>query len=468
MSSDGAKTADAAIRADAVSKSYHLYRTPRDRLKQLVLGRRRRYYEDFAALRDVSFRVDRGETVGIIGRNGSGKSTLLQIVCGTLAPTHGSVATSGRIAAMLELGAGFDPEFTGRENVYLNGELLGLSRAQVDARYASISEFADIGEFIEHPVKTYSSGMQVRLAFAVMAHVDADILVIDEALAVGDALFTQKCMRFLRAFKSRGTLLFVTHDTTAVMSLCDRAIWLDRGQIREDGAAKPVCDAYLQFLFESVQGESPQKRLVEAPATMGSSGGSKSAMPSSADSDVITSIVPAKDPRQPLIDASADRNAIRIFEFDPSVTSFGRGGASIVDVRFEDAGGTRLAYASGGETVTVAVVIEAKQPIDKPIVGFLVRDRLGQNLFGDNTYLTTRTTPLALAAGERAEARFSFDLPLLPPGDYSINTAIAEGTQEQHIQHEWINDALLFRVETGSVRHSLVGIPMRAVELKRL
>jgi len=187
---------------------------------------------EFLALNDVSFEVSRGETVGIIGRNGAGKSTLLQIVCGTLKPTSGFIETHGRIAAMLELGAGFNPEFSGRENIFLNGYIVGLTRQQIEARYDAICGFADIGEFIEQPIKTYSAGMAVRLAFAVMAHVDAQILVIDEALAVGDARFVQKCMRFLREFKERGTLLFVSHDTIAVSSLCDRAIWLDAGRVK--------------------------------------------------------------------------------------------------------------------------------------------------------------------------------------------------------------------------------------------
>lgn len=445
---------DIAIHAEGLSKSYHLYRTPRDRLKQLVFGQRRKYYDEFHALSDVSFDARHGETLGIIGRNGSGKSTLLQIVCGTLAATSGIVETSGRIAAMLELGAGFDPEFTGRENVYLNGELLGLSHREIDARYASIREFADVGEFMDHPVKTYSSGMQVRLAFAVMAHVDADVFVIDEALAVGDALFAQKCMRFLRAFKRHGTLLFVTHDTNAVMSLCDRAIWLDRGRIRADGTSKSVCEAYLQFLFESVQGESqPPQRGAAAPR------------PSVT---VPQSSARPKALGMPSSFADAQRAQMRIFEFDPDAASFGLRGARVVNVSLFGSDDRALAHAEGGETVTVVVAIEAQRSLATPIVGFLVRDRLGQSLFGDNTFLTTQTAPVALSPGDRAEARFSFELPLLPPGHYSINVAIAEGSQEQHVQHEWINDALIFRVETSSIRHSLVGIQMRSVELRRI
>lgn len=446
-------SSDAAIEVRGVGKNYHLYATPRDRLRQLVWGRRKRFYEDFHALRDISFDVRAGETVGIIGRNGSGKSTLLQILCHTLIPTAGSVSTHGRIAAMLELGAGFDPEFTGRENVLLNAELLGLTPRQIESRYASICEFADIGDFIEHPVKTYSSGMHVRLAFAVMAHVDADILVIDEALAVGDALFTQKCMRFLRAFKQRGTLLFVTHDTTAVMSLCDRTIWLDRGRIEMDGTSKEVCEAYLQFLFESVQGRADAPRKPRS-----SPGEAAEGTPAAA----------VRDARLDLLNQTSFRNDIRIFEFDPETPSFGRRGARIVGLALENLEGVPLAMTVGGETVALSIVVEAIDTVANPIVGFLVRDRLGQSLFGDNTFLTTQLSNFALAPGQRAHARFEFDLPLLPPGDYSINVAIAEGTQQEHIQHEWMHDALLFRVETSSIRHSLVGIPMRRVELRRL
>lgn len=225
MSSDD----NIAIRVSNLSKCYQIYNAPRDRLKQFVLPRLHRlagrapkqYFREFWALRDVSFEIKKGETVGIIGRNGSGKSTLLQMICGTLNPTSGSIQTNGRIAALLELGSGFNPEFTGRENVYMNASVLGLRNEEIDTRFEDIVTFSDIGDFIEQPVKTYSSGMMVRLAFAVIAHVDAEILVVDEALAVGDAFFTQKCMRFLRNFMKTGTILFVSHDTGAVVNLSE-------------------------------------------------------------------------------------------------------------------------------------------------------------------------------------------------------------------------------------------------------
>jgi len=251
-------SSEIAIKVENLSKCYQIYDQPRDRLKQFVLPRLQRtlgrepkqYYQEFWALKDVSFEVKKGETVGIIGRNGSGKSTLLQILCGTLNPTGGTFTTNGRIAALLELGSGFNPEFTGRENVYMNAAVLGLSTEEVDQRFNDIAEFADIGQFIEQPVKTYSSGMMVRLAFAVIAHVDADILVIDEALAVGDAFFTQKCMRFLRGFMRNGTILFVSHDTGAVINLCHSVIWLIDGAIKAIGDCKIISEDYLASMYE--------------------------------------------------------------------------------------------------------------------------------------------------------------------------------------------------------------------------
>lgn len=244
---------DIAIRVTNISKSYYVYINPHDRLKQFVVPylqrmvglRPKQYFHEFWALHDVSFSVKKGETVGIIGRNGSGKSTLLQIICGTLAPTTGSVEVNGRVAALLELGSGFNPEFTGRENVYMNASILGLTQEEIDARFDDIVTFADIGEFIEQPVKTYSSGMYVRLAFAVIIHVDAEILIIDEALSVGDAFFTQKCMMKIKSLMESGvTLLFVSHDSNSVKSLCNSAVLLDHGLVTSQGDTNKVVEAY--------------------------------------------------------------------------------------------------------------------------------------------------------------------------------------------------------------------------------
>ncbi|GAB2795234.1 ABC transporter ATP-binding protein [Halomonas shantousis] len=449
---------ETVISLSRIAKHYQIYEAPRDRLKQFVMPRLQRltgrppksYCREFHALDDISFEIARGETVGIIGRNGSGKSTLLQIICGTLSPTSGQVNTHGRIAALLELGAGFDPEFTGRENVYMNAALLGLSKTEIDARFDDILTFAEIGDFIDQPVKTYSSGMYVRLAFAVIAHVDADILVIDEALAVGDAFFVQKCMRFLRKFMETGTVLFVSHDTSAVLSLCQRAIWIDAGRIVSTGAPKEVADDYLKAYFESNQGES---------ASSGSG-------TSREDEDRTRPV--ARDMRLDFINTTPHRNDIELFEFDPSASGFGKGGASIEDVVLMDVEGHPLTWVVGGEEVTLHVRArtQGEQPLVSPIIGFYVKDRLGQTLFGDNTFLTYRDNPVGAHPGEYLEASFTFRMPILPQGDYSISTAIADGTQDEHVQHHWLHDALFFKSHSSSMSHGLVGIPIHDICLK--
>lgn len=436
---------DYAIRIADVSKCYRIYARPQDRLKQSLssrlarpLGGGRTYFREFWALRDISFEIPAGRTVGIIGRNGSGKSTLLQILCGTLAPSTGAVEIRGRVAAMLELGSGFNPEFTGRENVYLNGMVLGLTHEQLDARFDDIAAFADIGDFIEQPVKTYSSGMMVRLAFAVIAHVDADILVIDEALAVGDAVFGQKCMRFLRRFKQHGTVLFVSHDTSSVVNLCSEAIWLDRGEVRMRGRAKDVTESYAQYCAEEslddVQKFIPLQR----------DGGESIALPE--------------------IDEDPDT---RIHFFDNIQHSDGwtTGQAMIENVRLIRRDGATTSAFAGGERVTLQVRARLLKALDNPIIGFFVKDRLGQSLFGHNTYEPLRAVS-GLRDGAVLEANFGFALPLLPNGDYSMTVAIADGDLEDHVQHHWIHDAVMISVNSPRQRYGLVGIPFESITLE--
>jgi lipopolysaccharide transport system ATP-binding protein len=363
----------------------------------------------------------------------------------------------------------------------MNASILGLTRQETEARFAEIAAFADIGNFIEQPVKTYSSGMVVRLAFAVIAHVDADVLVIDEALSVGDAFFSQKCMRYLRRFMQKGTVLFVSHDTGAVVGLCDTAIWLEGGVKRLESTARIVSDRYLEALVEDRQGKGAfgsgtagQATLEKEPAAVESAGGTRSA---EASSESAQATLPASssraahadpfvvDPRLEQIQGSRYRNDIEVFEFDPSRPSFGIGHGRIVGVELAAVNGRALNYVVGGETVVLTVRAEAVQPLASPIIGFLVRDRLGQLLFGDNTYLTTRDAPLAVNDSEHFAARFEFQMPILPVGDYSITVALAEGTQQDHVHHHWIHDALLFRSHSSSISHGLVGIPMRSVSL---
>ncbi|MBQ0720512.1 MAG: ABC transporter ATP-binding protein [Gammaproteobacteria bacterium] len=457
MSSDLDSSDEVAIRVQGLSKCYQIYDNPRDRLKQFIVPRLRRlfrrppkqYFREFWALNDVSFDVKKGETVGIIGRNGSGKSTLLQMICGTLHPTSGSIQTNGRIAALLELGSGFNPEFTGRDNVYMNASVLGLSTEEIDSRFDDIAAFADIGEFIEQPVKTYSSGMMLRLAFAVIAHVDADILVVDEALAVGDAFFTQKCMRYLRNFMKTGTVLFVSHDTGAVVNLCSEAILLNRGLVAKSGIPKDVIEHYLATLYESNQ--VTDGAVTDDPSTALS---------------LEQGSGEYRDMREALINASTLRNDIEVFKFESDQEGFGTGDAKIVSVRILDSDGTPLAWVVGGEDVILEIRCLAYKDIHRPIVGFQFKDRLGQIVFGDNTYLAYQYSPQMVEKNCELVARFEFRLPVLPSGDYSIAAALADGSQDNHVQYHWMHDALIVRVHASSVCFGLMGIPMKKIILE--
>lgn len=465
MSSD-----DLSIRVENLSKRYEIYSQPADRLKQMILPRVRRwthrteraYFREFWALRDVTFDIHRGETVGIIGANGAGKSTLLQLVCGTLYPTEGSLEVHGRIAALLELGAGFNPEFTGKENVYLSGLLYGISEGELRKRFDSIVAFANIGEFIDQPVKTYSSGMYVRLAFAIAAHVDADTLIVDEALSVGDVRFTQKCMRYLHDFQKRGTLLFVSHDAGAVTGLCSRAIWLDHGRMVMDGTARDTVESYLAAQHVADRADVGDTVVVRSRASANGNGSKAKAENKRVPSEI-------HDPRLGQLNGSAQRNLVQIFEFDPERINgeYGAGRAQIVDVKLNNSEGHPHEVITGGEYVDLVIVVKTMDTLDAPIFGFYVKDRLGQRLFGDNSYLTYHERPLSVAAGECLKAHFRFRMPILPNGDYSIDVALATGTQENHTQQHWMRDALVFKASESTMRYGLVGIPMHAIEIEQ-
>lgn len=450
MSSEVA-VAETVIEVNGVGKSYHMYERPSHRLWQALAGKRKSYYKDFWALRDVSFSIRRGQTVGIVGRNGSGKSTLLQMIAGTLNPTEGNIKVKGRVAALLELGSGFNPEFTGRENVYLNATILGLTRVQIDQRLESILAFADIGEFIDQPVRSYSSGMSVRLAFAVIAHVDADILIIDEALAVGDAFFSQKCMRFLREFQKNGTLLFVSHDAAAVTNLCENAVWLQNGRMRLSGTSQEVVEAYMTEQHVVGRREVGNVNVVV---------GEKRARRQVGD---------APDVRTAARQDAGWNNRIQTFEFDPENTGqeFGAQGARIVEVQLLDEHGDSVGLLAGGELVRLQITIELVESLHNLILGFYVKDRLGQRLFGDNTYLAWQAVPVSADPGERVSASFLFRMPIMPSGSYMVDAAVASGDQHDHVQQHWIHDALEFRAIDETMRHGLVGLPMLAIEYSK-
>lgn len=467
-------SSEIAIEARQLAKAYHIYQSPSDRLAQALMPRLRRtlapalrtfglkwpeknYYSNHWALKSLSFQVPRGDSMAIIGRNGSGKSTLLQLVCGTLSPTEGEARVNGRVAALLELGSGFNPEFTGRENVYLNASILGMSREETQARFDEIIAFADIGDFIERPVKTYSTGMAMRLAFAVIAHVDADVLIIDEALAVGDAYFQQKCLRWLRQFRERGTVLFCGHDTGAVMSLCDSAIWIDKGDLVMQGSAKEVCEAYSASIMSQAQGLSDQPtprpraktntRPADAPATTGEE------MPPESQPKRASLPEPPRPDRPAIFDTMADS------------ADFGSGKARIQRVSLTHADGSPLHWIEGGEHVQLVIDVAVIEDLEAPIVGFHVKDRLGQPILGDNTFLTTLANPITARAGQTLETTFAFRLPALASGRYSLTAACASGTLDNHVQHQWMHDALMFDVHSPFRNGVMFAIEMDRIEM---
>jgi len=449
-------SSEISIKVENLSKCYQIYAQPRDRLKQFVLPRLQRiagkspkqYFREFWALKDVSFEVKKGETLGIIGRNGSGKSTLLQMICGTLNPTSGSIQTNGRIAALLELGSGFNPEFTGRENVYMNASVLGLSKEEIDARFDDIAAFADIGQFIEQSVKTYSSGMYVRLAFAVIAHVDADILVVDEALAVGDVVFTQKCMRFIRKFQENGSLIFVSHDTSSVQNLCQSGIWLNNGRMELVGTARSVSEAYLQHTLQQIYGDE-SKLITIAPKAV--------------DEKVRTEEGATNRETQSVIDYGA---VASVRDNINEAKGWKTGSAEIVSMSLTKLSPGQEGIYEGGERVRMTVRAIAHEPLQNPILGFLVRDRLGQDLFGENTLPFTNRVSTPIEAGMAFDGVFEFRLPMLPNGQYAVMASVADGDAYDNLQHHWMHDALIINVSSSKIRYGLVGIPFERVELE--
>lgn len=391
MSSDTSRVGDIAISIRNLSKCYHIYATPRDRLKQFLLPRLRRllrlpsarYYDEFWATKDVSFDVRRGETVGIIGRNGSGKSTLLQIICGTLTPTAGEVETQGRVAALLELGSGFNPEFTGRENVYLNGTVLGLTREEIDERMPTILAFADIGAFVDQPVKTYSSGMFVRLAFAVVAHVDPEILIVDEALSVGDAFFQSKCAALMRSLIKRGTtVLFVSHDTHSVKSLCDKAILLDAGSIVAMGDTSEVVEAYYS-------------RLVAA-----------SAEPFVAmNEDEVPHTTSAVEDRDLVGDAT-------LFNQRADYQRITNQRLRFLNVRLLDESGRDIQAVDFKQRVTLRMVLAIHQDLPEIGIAYHIRDMKGVELVYSDTAQEKNSQLRDLRAGQRYVIDWTFEASL--------------------------------------------------------
>ena len=386
--------------ADNISKVYQIYSQPVDRLKEALCFGRRSFHEDFWALRGVSMSVEPGETLGVIGPNGGGKSTLLQILSGILEPTTGGVRREGRVAALLELGAGFHPESSGRENVYINGEIMGLSREEIERSMPSIERFAGIGEFIERPVKTYSSGMYVRLAFSTAIHVEPDILIVDEVLAVGDAVFANRCIRKFRELQEAGvTVVFISHDLGLVKQICNRAVFLLDGQIEEQGDPSTVVNRYVGTVLER------QREFVLSAPRAG--------------------------------DAGEELSGAKL---DPS-HRHGDRGAEITAVELLDAQGRACRAVQAGARVRIKIACRFHSPQPSPMVGILIRTRTGLDVYGTNTAIE-KTAIGPRRAGDAVEVEFAFEA-WLAPQEYTLTVA---GQNAEGYSHDWLDDVLTFQV----------------------
>lgn len=385
-----------SIIVNNVSKNYHVYAKPEDRLKQFIYTRffsgSRIFYRDFWALNSLSFEVKRGDSVGIIGRNGSGKSTLLQMICGTLTPTTGTIIRNGRIAALLELGAGFNPDFTGRENIYLNGSILGLSKKEIDSRLAAIIDFSEIEPYIDQQVKTYSSGMFIRLAFSVAIHSSPEILIIDEALAVGDVFFQQKCFERLKQLKASGiTLLFVSHDVTSVKLLCDKAILLHKGNLIKIGDPKAVVNEYIKI---NSHGE--------------------------AETDAVEAVIVEQDKAIKELEAVIEYSVV---DEEPEYR-YGSKNAIISDFGLYASDGHRvIGSIQNDESIEIRLRIEFFEAILNPVAGFYIKDRRGIELYSGNThYLDCPIGPQS----RNTVINVSFRQILsLAPGEYSLSLGLS-------------------------------------------
>ena len=429
-------SSDPVITVENLEKSYRLYSQPLDRVREAMSLRQRSFHTEFHALKGISFEIEKGETVGLIGPNWSGKSTLLEILCGTLTPTRGTVQVKGKIGGLLELGAGFNPEFTGRENVYLNGSIFGCSMKVIDSKIDDIEAFADIGDFVDRPVKTYSSGMYVRLAFAGMIGLDPDILVVDEALAVGDVRFQRKCYRHFRHLQTTGTtILFVSHAVDLIRTHCSRAIQLEGGQIVSIGSPKAVVQSYLESMFlvpDAAGGEmnaTDTKKLGEA------------------------------DP-----ETETDKAVLRNHTYNPGEYRWGDGRAKIVEYSILADDIENPTVFSRGSLVELRMKVEFQESLDRIIYGFTLRTLDGVTVFGANTRSRHQAIQ-ARAPGDVGEVVFRFRLNVLP-GEYFVSLGVAvddEHTDQVAVDRRY--DMLHLKVAGGPEDFGLSEFEMTIAEV---
>ena len=486
---------DVAISVEGVSKNYGLWSSPgaRIRYEMMRLGRHlvpssaaqsmeasmAAAYREFHALQDVSFQVKKGESWGVIGVNGSGKSTLLKMVAGKLRPSAGRVVVDGKVA-LLDYSSGLHGDFTGKENIYLKSAIMGMSRREIEAKYDSIVAFADIGEFINQPVKTYSSGMSARLGFAILAHTESDIIISDEALAVGDAFFVQKCMSFIHNFLKKGTFLFVTHATGDVVSLCEKAVWLENGRIRAIGPAKTVCDGYLsqRDAIHSAAYLTAQKAPhelhngegdAEAPdAIQGSVRKISSRI--RIDAGKIAQIQQHLAP--PKTRPELHRSAFAAMDVSSNLTAEsvlaggrGVGGGRIIGVHLLDADGNAICSVLGGELVRLRIECLAEKSIQRAIIGFQLINNRGLTLFANNTSGIAEHKPITAEPNQIISAEIRFYMPILQQGDYVMRVGLADGFEASSALLDVQAEALVITCKTSSTRHGLVSVPLDFVEM---
>lgn len=430
---------DIVIQVQELTKIYKLYNAPIDRLKEAInLFSKRKYHKDFYALNCVDFEVKKGECVGILGKNGAGKSTLLKILTGVLTPSSGAVEVNGRVSALLELGAGFNPEYTGMENIYFQGNVMGYSNEEIAKKIPAILEFADIGEFINQPVKSYSSGMFARLAFSVAINVEPDILIVDEALSVGDSSFQNKCIRKMTEIMNNGaTVLFVSHDTQAVNKFCTRAIWLRDGAKYMDGETQDVTNAYMSFSNYGLE---------------------------------ISDNIGVED-NQFKISELTKQTLNGIFSLDKlaktdGLECFGEGGARILAIGFFDDKGVITTQLTQGQNAVFICEIEAYKNLHDVGIGILLKDRLNTGILTINSYMYKQ--PLSLMKkGSRYITKIEFVVPKIYPQDYLVTVALSDGTQMNHNQQHWIYTATTVRIISKDfIDECLVGLYQNEVKYK--
>ncbi len=413
------------IRVENVTKKYNLYAKPQDRFREAIGIGKKSLHKDFCALNDITFDVQKGETVGIVGTNGSGKSTLLKIITGVLKPTEGKVNVEGRISALLELGAGFNQEYTGLENIYLNGRMMGYSRKEMEERVPAIVEFADIGDFIHQPVKTYSSGMFARLAFAVAINVEPDILIVDEALSVGDLFFQNKCFRKFEELKSKNvTILFVSHDISSVRQMCSRVLWIEKGVQQIFDASDKVCDMYMDMKRKGMN-------------------------------ELVRDAAPVEGSQ---IDGKMQDCKISIPALSYKEGKFQSDDFEIISGYFKDNQGRITSQLAVDQYVTTHVFVRFHKDLDNLIVGFVLENAKGLPVYDINNYINQQQG-VSGKKGQVMEIVYRYQMPRLMKGVYIVSIAIAQGTQEQHVMKTWLHGTNEIEIMNTGYNSSYIEVP---------